>query len=94
MSEDREAACGSGPAERESIMAAAAVAALSAKARKNPSAALDFVQKEYMAIDDAEKKKCVSVVEEASRKCPIRLLNVAHFHTFQVTKLILLRGKI
>lgn len=45
-------------------MAAAAVAAQSAKARKNPSAALDFVQKEYMAIDDAEKKKCVSVVEE------------------------------
>ena len=47
-------------------MAAAAVAAQSAKARKNPSAALDFVQKEYMAIDDAEKKKCVSVVEEES----------------------------
>ena len=62
--EDREACA---PAERGSIMAAAA-AAQSAKARKNPSAALDFVQKEYMAIDDAEKKKCVSVVEEASRE--------------------------
>ena len=62
--EEREAACG--PAERGSIMAAAA--ALSEKARRNPSAALDFVQKEYMAIDDAEKKKCVSVVEEASRE--------------------------
>ena len=60
--EDREACA---PAERGSIMAAAA--ALSEKARRNPSAALDFVQKEYMAIDDAEKKKCVSVVEEASK---------------------------
>ena len=67
--EEREAACG--PAERGSIMAAAA-AALSEKARRNPSAALDFVQKEYMAIDDAEKKKCVSVVEEASKKISVR----------------------
>ena len=54
-----------GLAEKGSIMAAAA-AAPSARARRNPSAALDFVQKEFMAIDDAEKKKCVSVVEEAS----------------------------
>ena len=60
-------------------MAAAAVAAQSAKARKNPSAALDFVQKEYMAIDDAEKKKCVSVVEEASRKMSH---SVVKRHTF------------
>ena len=66
--EEREAACG--PAERGSIMAAAA--ALSEKARRNPSAALDFVQKEYMAIDDAEKKKCVSVVEEARERISIR----------------------
>ena len=57
-----------GLAEKGSIMAAAAAAAAapSARARRNPSAALDFVQKEFMAIDDAEKKKCVSVVEEAS----------------------------
>ena len=63
--EDRKAC---GPTEKGSVMAATAAAAPSAKARKNPSAALDFVQKEYMAIDDAEKKKCVSVVEEASRE--------------------------
>ena len=55
-----------GLAEKGSIMAAAAAAAPSTRARRNPSAALDFVQKEFMAIDDAEKKKCVSVVEEAS----------------------------
>ena len=76
-SEEREAC---GPVDRGSVMAAAAAAdALSPKARKNPSAALDFVQKEHMAIDDAEKKECVKVVEEASRYNVTLLLVVTRF---------------
>ena len=74
-SEEREAC---GPVDRGSVMAAAAVA-LSPKARKNPSAALDFVQKEHMAIDNAEKKECVKVVEEASRYSVTLLLVVTRF---------------